>query len=348
MEVIFNMHKIKYADMNKILGEPNKGSYQLFINLEPLLRKLIRANIEEYIKSADMTLRVREFISNVLNLVAHYRKYFTGKGKKTEIIVYMAKPDATFINSMIYEDYRNNMKDIHSTRTVFGKFLREILEPIQLFFTFIEGIYFVTTDNIEPSLVPALMKNDMANQIILTTDRYEYQYVNMDYTILRPKAKGMSYCITKHNAISRMKKEDGVINDKEVGANFIPLILSFIGDAKRSIPKVKGIGISKIVDLLRDGIDKGNITESTSNIHLLETLLNDDLREVIKRNYIITDINTQLFSVGESTKLILLDGKVDRFDNVSLKRLNDIFDRFPIMLEELQPLKDKPKSVFER
>lgn len=349
MDVIFNMHKIKYSDMDKLLGNLGKGSYQIFINMESLMRKLIRANVEEYIKgTSDVKIRIREFISNVLNLAAHYRKYFTNKGRKTEIIMYMSEPDATFNNSVIVEKYRNNTKEIYNTKNVFGKFLRDTMESLKLFFNYIEGVYFITCDRIEPSLIPYILKNGMNNQLIITTDRYEYQYCDLGYMILRPKAKGMSYSITKENVITKMKIEDSVSNEKTVQSNFVPLILSFVGDSRRSIPKVKGLGLSRIINLLRDGIDKGFITENTSNIQLLESLLSEDLRDDIKRNFMVTDLSTQMHSIGESTKIILNEAKIDRFDNVSLKKLNDIFREHPIMIEELQPLRDKAKSVFER
>lgn len=348
MDVMFNMHKIKYTDMDKLLGAPVKSEHQIFINLETVLRKLISSNVEDYIKTTDKNLRIREFISNLLNLVAHYRKYFTNKGVKSTVYVYISSPDAKFANASVIEDYRKNTSHIYDTKTVFGKFLRDLLEPIQLFFNYIEGVYFLHTSVIEPSLIPKIMAKPNTRKILITTDRYEYQYVNENFTILRPKAKGMSYVLTEHNAIQRMKLEDGVGNDKEISASFIPLVLAFTGDMRRTIPKFTGIGLGKITTLLHDGVEKGLLTDKTTNVSLLEDMIDESIKEQVKKNFMVVDLNTQYNMVAESTKIILNEFIVDRYDEVSLKKLNDIFAEQPIMIEELQPLKDKKKSVFER
>lgn len=345
MEVIFNMHKVKYVDLEKMINL-KEGNVQIFINVESIVRKLIVANVEDYLKSSTET-RMYEFISNVLNIAAHYRKFFSNKNMQSEVILYINDPDSSYNNRMYNDEYRKNTSDLYRATTVFGGFVRDAFPLIKIFTDYIEGVYFITSNRIEPSMVPAILDKNAPNKVLVTTDKYEYQYVNNGFTIIRPKSKGKSYHLNSTNVVDVMKMELNITNPTLVGSNFVPLITSFTGDVRRSIPKIKGVGLSKILNLLSDGIRKGVITINTSNVSLLEDLLSEDIKDVIKTNFMITDVKTQLSSVGKSTKIILEGQKEDKFDDVSLKALSVYFQHYPIMLEELQPMKIK-KSVFER
>lgn len=347
MDAIFNMHKIKYLELNEMLRGMNKGSVQIFINLEPILRKLTSAGIEDYLKT-NRERKLYEMISNIMNLAAHYRKYFTKEGRSTEVILYMTGPNAVFSNAALVEDYRLDSKvKLYDRRTLFGRFMKEVIPLVQLMCTYIEGLYFIMSENVEPSLIPMITSNHMNNKVLITTERYEYQYAAHDYIILRPKKASKSYIITNDNVVERMKLEDKIISEDTINANFVPFILSFLGDPVRGIPKVKGLGLHKIIRIVRDGINKGYITENTNNLTLMEDLLVDDIKEQVKKNFLATDLKIQFNSIGKSTMMLIDEQKYDKFDNVSLKKLNDYFKMSPIMLEELQPLKEK-KSVFEK
>ena len=347
MDAIFNMHKIKYVEMREMLRGTNKGSVQIFINLEPIMRKLISAGIEDYLKT-NRDKKLYEMISNILNLAAHYRKYFSNEGRSTEVIMYMSGPKAAFVNGAFVEDYRIDSKlKLYDKRTLFGRFMEDVIPLVKIMTTYFEGVYFITSDIVEPSLLPMITSNHMSNKVLITTERYEYQYADHGYYILRPKKNSKSYLITKDDVIDRMKIEDKIISEETVPSNFIPFILSFLGDPVRGIPKVKGVGLHKIIRIIRDGVNKGYITENTNNLSLMEDLLVDDIKNAVKRNFLAIDLKTQLNSVGKSTRMLIDEQKVDKFDNVSLKKLNEYFKMSPIMLDALQPLKEK-KSVFQQ
>lgn len=347
MDAIFNMHKIKYVELREMFKDMRKGSVQIFINLEPVLRKLHKAGVEDYLKT-NRDRKTYEMISNILNLAAHYRKFFTNDGRSTEVVLYMSSPNAVYNNSSLMEGYRDSVKlHLFDKRTLYGRFLEDIIPLVKLMCDYIEGLYFIITDSVEPSLIPLITNNNMVNKVLVTTERYEYQYTNYNFYILRPKKSSKSYIITKSTVIDRMKIEDKIISPETVNPNFIPFILSFLGDSVRGIPKVKGLGLHKIITLIIKGIKQGYITENTNNLTLMEDILVDDIKDQVKRNFIVTDLKMQFDILGKSTKMLIVDQMVDKFDNVSLKKLNTYFQLSPIMLNELQPLKEK-KSVFEK
>lgn len=346
MDVIFNMYKIRYTDLSKLLYGYPGGSVQLFINLEPVLRRLYRSDIESYLK-ANRQKRVYEFVSNVLNLAAHYRKFLSNQGRSTEIVLYMPDNKNGYVNGMLIKGYRHeNDARLFDIKTVYGRFLQDTAELISTIITYIEGVHLVRSNTIEPSLIPMVISNSMPNKIIVTTDRYDYQYAHHGYTILRPRKNSESYCITKANVIDTMKAEDKILSDETMSSSFIPLALSFMGDHVRGIPKVKGIGLYRIMKLVEKGIAEGLITENTTNLSLMENLLVDDIKEHVRNNFMVIDLQTQMFNVSKSTAMVLRDQMEDKFDNVSLKKLNQLFIESPIMLNELMPMKER-KSVFE-
>lgn len=346
MDIIFNMYKVKYADMSKLLdGYPN-GSIQIFINLEPVLRRLYRADIESYLK-ANSKLRTYEFVSNVLNLAAHYRKYFSSQGRDTEVVMYMPDWKNSYTNSLLIKGYRDNTDTmLFNETTVYGKFLKESIDLLDTIVMYIEGVYLIKTNVIEPSLIPLLTKNHYKNQLLITTDRYEYQYVNKGYTILRPRKGSQSYVITQHNAIEVMKEEDKILSSETMSPGFIPFALSFMGDTVRGIPKVKGVGLYRIMKLIEKAINEGIITENTTNLTLLENLVIDDIKEQVINSFTCTDLSLQARLVGKSVFFQIEEQKQDKFDNVSLKKLNQMFLGSPIMLNELMPAKER-MNVFQ-
>ncbi len=345
--MLFNMYKIRYVEMNKLLDGMGKGSAQIFINLEPILRRLYKADAESYLK-VNYKKRMYEFVSNILNLAAHYRKFFSSQGRDTEVVIYLPDWARSYTNAMVVKGYRDNNDDkIFNETTVFGRFVKDCIELTTTIVEYIEGVYILRTNVIEPSLVPELVRNNMTHKILITTDRYEYQYANRGFIILRPKKSGQSYVMTNVNIVGVMKTEDKIVSDEHMPPSFIPLALSFMGDTTRSIPKVKGVGLYKIIKMVNDGIKGGFITESTDNIRMMDEILVDDLKETIHNNYTVTDINSQLRAVPTSVVVKLRQSMTDRFDNVSLKKLNQLFIESPIMLTELMPLKERP-SVFKR
>ena len=108
----FNLFKVKYEILTNLLRESKdikvslKDNINVYIDLEPILIKLANTYINDYIKSGDKSI-VYEFISNIVNLAAHYRWFFT-KHKLTSRI-YLCMPSITtkeFKNTAYHSDYR--------------------------------------------------------------------------------------------------------------------------------------------------------------------------------------------------------------------------------------------------
>jgi|HigsolmetaAR203D_1030402.scaffolds.fasta_scaffold01232_12 hypothetical protein len=359
--IIFNLFKIKYVKLDELImkycKEINpKSRVNFFINFESVLKKLSASNIDEYLKVRNSE-KIYEMIAEIINLISHYRMYFTKNKLYSKIYVYMGYPfNTNYLNQEIIPDYRSeykhkytkDRKNFHLSKTI-----EYAIDHVKTILEYVEGVYFITSDTVEPSVVPKLIieenKSDSLN-FILTTDRYEYQYVNKLCYILRPKQND-SYLLSKENAIRMIKLEEKLLNEIEVGSNFLPFILSLTGDKYRNIGKLKGVGVGGILKILNKAIEENLISKDVTNINLLEKIVRSDYIPILRTNYLCTDVDAQYMRLNIRVKHNILSQIKDKFDNVSLKRLNDQFFRlYPIHLIELTEanklLKGPKKDIF--
>jgi len=346
MEAIFNMFKVKYVKLDELImrhcKEINPDSrVNLFINLEPILRKLASANVEEYlrVKSDDKSL---EMISCIINLAAHYRLFFTKNKLYSRIYMYLSYPFKTsYKNRMINPNYRKayEHKFTKDSKTiVLTKTLDAVLPFVKTILEYVEGVYLIGADSIESSLVPQVITKEFpTNHInfILSSDKYDYQYVNKGFYIIRPK-QDESYMVTQENLIDNIKLEEKIVTDISVGTNFYPFILSLLGDKYRNIEKIKKIGLSGILKMLNKALQENIIGKDVSNINILSKIVREEYRPLVLSNFYCIDIDTQMQMLNVKDIYDITKQIVDKFDNVSLKKINDeYFRHYPIYLLEL-------------
>lgn len=201
-----------------------------------------------------------------------------------------------------------------------------------------DGVYLIEADSIESSLVPHIIKKDTpANEInmIVSTDRYDYQYVNKDYYIIRPK-KADSYMIDKNNLMHILKLEDKIVNNITVGSHFYPFILSLLGDKYRNIEKIKRVGLASLLKIIHGAIENSIISKDVSNINILSGIMKEEFKGLLLQNFYCTDIDTQFSMLNIKDLYSITSQLTDKFDNVTLKKINnEYFKQHPLFLLEL-------------
>lgn len=345
MEVFFNMYKIKFDIMTKFMSnlkiDLSKDNH-VYINLEPVLRRIIHADIDKDLRVKKKE-RVLEFISYVFNLAAHYRLFFASKKSYCKLYLYLGYPfDVNYINNDINSQYRQNYKDIFNNGVNIG--LRTIIEEsIQLLKTileYIDGVYLIESGNIEPSLIPLIIdsenQNISKNNFIVSTDRYDYQYCLKDFYVMRPKQKN-SYILYKGNIIQQMLIEEKMMpNEYDLNYNIIPFVLSILGNEPRSLNKTKGLGFKSIIKGVNKGVNEGIISDKVNNVFILSNILKPSVQEEVFLKYMCTDLDTQYKKIKEVEKYNISIQLKDKFDNKELKQLNDeYFIYHPLNLIEI-------------
>lgn len=347
MDLFFNLFKIRFNILEKLIPGccttlKQDSEINIYINLEPIIKKMIVSGIENELKVRKDD-RIIEFISCVFNIAAHYRLFFAKHKLHSNVYIYYGYPfESRYINKDIIPEYRDNSKDLllknpktRSLRTV----INDAIPLLKTILEYIDGVYFIESDSIEPSLIPYNFYKDNKEKFhfLVTTDRYEYQYATLDnFYILRPKVEN-SYILYKGNVIDQMKYEDKIVSDITTKPEMVSFILSILGNETRNIPKIKRMGLSSIIRLIDKGVEKGLISDSTNNIFILSRIIKDEYLEQVMGNYMCTDLETQYSKLKTKDFYTINSQIIDKFDNNHLKKLNDVyFNRYPLFIMEIQ------------
>jgi hypothetical protein len=362
MDPIFNMFKVKFAKLDELISKhcteiTRDSKVNLFINLEPIIKKLATANVDEYLKVRNEE-KAFEMISNIINLAAHYRLFFTKNKIYSKVYLYLNYPFKTvYKNRSINPNYRKYYEHRYAKDTktrVLANTLENIIPFTKIILEYVEGVYLIQSDSIESSLVPHIItKESSSNEVnfILSNDKYDYQYVNKGFHIIRPK-QDASYIVSKDNLITILKLEDKIVNDIDVGSHFYPFILSLLGDKYRNIDKIKRVGLASLLKTIDKAIENEVIGKDVSNINILANIMKDEYKGLLLTNYYCVDLDTQFQMLNIKDLYTITSQLVDRFDNVALKKINDqYFKLSPILLLELTGAnnlinKKKRKDIF--
>lgn len=358
MNPIFNLYKIKYNKMNELLStdiapvfDP-KNPVNVYISLDKIFKDLMKKPIDELVRSEMDDRKIFEPISNLLNLAAHYRNFFTKNRLYSRIILFGSSPDRydNLINRLFCPDYRKNLEGTfhHPDHLYIKNLICECIPFAKTITEYIEDVYLVITNDVEPSIIPRLLMDNITDgvNILITKDPYEYQYVNYDFTILRPK-KEKSYLINKDNLLDVLKKEHECLNSNMVHHSFYPFMLSLLGDKFRNIPKIKKVGLSTIINTICDAQSKDLIGKQDVNLSLLSTIINPAYINRVDNNFSVIELETQVRTTVGVRSYDILQQISNKFDNQSLRLINDrYFIEYPIYLLELtEAINIKRKNV---
>lgn len=364
MEPLFNLYKVKFIILDELMRTKCHhirygDKINVFINLDCVVRKMISMPTERYSRISKST--AQEFTSNVLNLAAHYRSYFTKHKLYSKIYIYFTSPVKEYRNTTYNEKYRNNWfikLCLSPDYKIIGKTIRESLEIIQIITEYIEGVYFIQSGTIEGSVIPSIINSEYESgyhNFIVTDDLYDFQYVNNDYHIIYPR-KDESILLDKNTMMDYVKLLANIGDEiKTPNALTYPFILSVLGDKRREIPRLSRFGMTSILKTINKCIDKQIITDRTFNINMMLKVVKEEARPALLDNFYTVDIKSQ-FKVLYSNEIHFIMNQIkDKFDDKSLKEINQTyFPDIPIQLIELcsgtalKPTEDSTFKLKER
>ena len=369
VDKIFNSHKIKFGIMEILFRDVEVKeaihTVNIFINIESIYHLFHNQYVEDSIIAMDKK-ELSQFhscvISNTLNLAAHYRWFFTKNKISTNIVFYMNQYSKyihqnNFLHNKKYRDkYVYNYTDNPNYEGI-NLIMKSVLKALDNIVDYIDGVYFVSSDRIESSLIPMVMIEDklLKGQInlMVTRDDYDLQYVNKKFLVMYPK--GDESCIvTKDNLFNVIQQKYEFFNDYKLPSYLFSFILAVVGDKRRSIGKIKGVGWSTIYKNLTKLFKKMDISEDEYiSFEQLALAIKEDPtapesnREKVISNYMCIDLDRQYAMVSEAQKLSIERQILDRYEADALKKLNTkYFEDFPINIIELNQYTNRKKTLF--
>lgn len=351
--VCFNMLKMKYSTYDESLTSLDfltpDDKVNVFINLETIWKNLSMVmDLEKKI------IVQRDFkqimISNILNLAAHYKRFFTSNGLDTKVYLYHTDLLSDEFDQYKYnEDFRTyyliKFNDNPKFALFSEKLNKDILPDVKTYCEFIPDVYFVNAHNIEGSLVPYIISKATPDRknLIIGGEFYDTQYSQIpkfvNHYINRTFNKFNIYTDIVGYIKDLLKKD----NDEDDLAKsfskyyFYCSLLSAIGNKIRSIYGISGIGPVKLKKIIIDGLNDKTISENTSSPEVLGDIFHDDeTKEEFVNNYYCSSILSMYDELSEAKKISVLNQLIDRVDINSLKSINStVFENHPILLEGL-------------
>lgn len=360
--VCFNMMKIKYRDYDEDLTRLDFLSpfdkVNVFINMESVFKHLSSIpDIEKkMILQRDYPVL---FISNFVNLAGHYKRFFMGNGLDTRVYLYNTDFVSTeFAQCKYNEDYRSyymvkytdNPKFIYLTEGLKNKVIPEVKTIID----YVPNVYYITSKNIEGSLIPMIVGNQDKSRknLIITRDLYESQYSLIDNYVSSFVVKGSqeSYPILSKipqylAKMSNRKIEDMTdefINVLSAYPIYIGL-LAVLGNKDRSIDGISGVGVMKYFQMVTQAVESFRINPDNIMPEMLSSMFktsltnfDDDMANEFINNYYCFSVKKMYDELTSADIDSVLNQVTDHVDITGLVELNRTkFYNHPLILEAL-------------
>lgn len=351
--VCFNIMKLKYMQLSETLGRLNflypDSKVNVFINMESVLKSL------SMIKDIDRKIySSRDFneimISNIVNLAAHYRKFFRGNNLDTRVYLYMTELEEPEYNetelnpdfrSYYYVKYTKNPKYLDMT----DRLNNIIIPKSKEIMNYIKGVYFLTSKNFDSSLIPLMIarKEPDRKNIVITSEYVDTQYSLYEnficYYLRRSPIKSTTSCNIQEHVVSLLNKTDNEYsNEFTLYSNkaFYVLLFSMIGEQYRTVEKIPGVGSATLIKYLLQGINDKKITNNVFNIDTIVEVLPEHMKAQVIENFNCLDFETMIRRVTLTQLNYITNQLIDRFDHNGLMQINStIFYNHRLMLEEL-------------
>lgn len=352
--VCYNLMKLRYADFDKMIDGMGflypTDKVNVFINFESVLKYLCTIrDIENRVMTENNFAVI--MMSDMLNLAAHYKRFFVGNRLPTKVFLYMTDWESTQFQEYTWnDDYRSYylMKYNHNPKydALREEFKRVIFPQVKTMFEFIPDVYFITAKNIDGSVVPYLIgeMDKTYKNFIIGNDVVDTQYsLYPNYVNFCPRRSGNGQ--TLYNLKGYLEKvfklkltETNITHFLNLYSNrsFYLTLLASIGDAHRNIERVGDLTPVRNTKCLINLMQTGKIQANTSSITLLGESYPEEYRDEMLNALRTLDIEEKVNNLTKEESYSIMSQLVDRFDHNALLKLNQtMFQQYPLMLEEL-------------
>lgn len=342
MDVRFNAYKAKFDMLDSItrdiFNSQQINSVNIFISLDDIYWHCRNSNVNREFQCCG-NLAPKQLVSNVLNLMAHYREWAVRKDVNVKVIAYYSTATAGFFNHTFIDEYRKyygekcslNDCDCFYVNTC----IREAAEILKTITQYIDSAYVIDTRRFEPMAFPYLCATEITRadwNFIVTRDIVEFQYAYQPkFSVIYPKGDDTEL-ITDSRIWTFIADKEKIQYSKcrKYPTKFYPVALAVVGDKKRGIPKIKGISWRTLFNMMDDILEKTpdinevsaiseflklceskqiNMERLGTSVDVLEPSFNrDTLNDVV-----IENIKEQFVDVPDYQNLIDLNKRQDMF-----------------------------------
>lgn len=347
MERMFNAYKIRYEILNdKFLPARAARSVRrvnVYINLDDLLHRIHRPYTELEFQTTGQSAS-KELVSNLLNLIAHYKNW-AGKEHMQCIIFLLYTTSSVFKNAVRVPSYRRYFNQINNSTNMdfyhINSAITGAYNILQVMTKYVHNAYAIDTSYLEPSMVPLFLSREYPADfnLLVSRDEYDFQYVCFNnWAIIVPKGD-MSTLITKGNLWDAIRESNSIIEPVYFHPELFIWAKTILGDKYRSIPKLTRTGWKTVIRYLRE-VSSPDMTEDMLDIQLHQLTKFIETKKITDTNFnnnlYCTSVKDQVDAMLDSDRAIIAHQIVDMEDTRALQEVNQtIFREFPIELTKL-------------
>ena len=344
VQYLMGASRIRYSVLDDFgLSNIKPNHIVLFIDLHNVLYRLFRNRDYAAIEHVPFEVIVKDLTVGMLNIAAHYRRYFyTRLNRSNDILFFFNRklPDYQKkyypeFNHKLYARYDTSHKDF----SVLAQALIEALKFAKSMVPYFTGVYFIDNTGVDDFAAMKLFMDEPdyadAYQIILTKNMYAAQLLQPNRVILF-NARSKSYIIDHHSAYTK-----GVINNRKMTVSdrlipeYLPLLWMVCGCADVNMKHTDYC--RRIVDMCHfaDDLKKaGKLIPNTSPEYFLQLLetdcdmkgITDDAEELLNR-YKALNINLAEKAISINQIKRFQEGLIELYDQSSLETLNENLSR---------------------
>ena len=344
MDIHFNSFKVTYEILNRFMKPVRDSQYinsiNIFINLDDFFHKLHQPLINNEFQLAGDDAP-KQFISNIFNLIAHYRWWAISSMKcdKVKVYAYFTSSSKNFKNSIYISDYRNHFIEINETANTANHFvntsIKSSYELIKVIANYIPNVYCIDTKYLEPSILPLYIQNEVNSadwNILISRDTYDLQYAYRDKWFVIPPKGDSTIVINQTGLWNYINIKERVNRLEDINYPYQLYLISkaIVGDKYRSIPKLKRIGWKTIFKYINELLEKFPNTSETILIdELVKMMKGKQILDIqLRNNLYTTNIELQLETLISVDRAMIDSQILDITDYENLKMLNQNYNHF--------------------
>lgn len=349
MDAFFNAYKARYELLDEHFNQIERTQYvksiDIFINLDDILHRLHRPNVEHEFELCGIEAP-NQAVSNIINIIGHYKMWATKRKYPSRVFLVYTTSRGHFKNSMYVEGYRSHYAEIHDPELPKFKLingaLSKALPVAKSICNYTPDVHMLDSTYLEPSIIPLFLKGTpIANynwSMIVSRDNYDLQYAYRDrWTFVSPKGDN-TRMVTRKNLWKYIGDREHVewekFHTEMYHHDLLPLALTVVGDRYRGIPRLKRIGWKTVYGYLDTITELETISSEIIQNRFLELLESKKVpQEMITKNYSVTSITQQVNTLTPIMKTGITAQINNLSDMEALATVNEIyFQKFPINL----------------
>lgn len=342
--VVFSEVNIKYTHLDNILDDIIRNitfsnKVNIVIDLKEIFRKVFRPNILDM--SPNKSRAIEELASDVINIISHYRNYFSNKGKYTTFYFLYSKSECELLKA-INPEYKKEYYEKHfndDERKEKIEIIDKVVQLLEIIIPKIPNANMIDTSKYDEFIISKFIstkikKNELS--FILSIDPTFAQLLSDNIFMLNIKGINTKL-LSLANATSIITKKE-----TSISSNLLSLVFALGGVKYYNLRKIDNIGLIRGLRIVEGLIKKEIITDNTYlkfpisldklNVSIKDHRIIFENYDEIKENYDLISGSPMYSNITDITTLFNIPKEI-KPENYFLELNAKVFNTYPLRIK---------------